>query len=1759
MLCAAIAPVSISASTIIPSQAWTRDINGAGYKDGAPIGGFGAGMVTWRLNGNFYKTRLDIGAGSDDGTAFVDDTNCKFFLYQKPAGGSASMKQLDAATLGSGQASYYSLFPKSWVDYYGSQFTVKSKVTQFSPIIPNDYQRTSYPVGIYEWELSNPTSVSVDAAIMLTWQNNYSGASASAVTAAGNFQGIVLKSGITNPAAKNQGEFCLGTIGGAGVTTSYLSAASLANLTTDFSADGVLSNTVGNNTIGGIAFKVTLAPGASVKIPIVVSWDIPIAQPSTGSKWYREYTRYWTRSGTNSWAIAQDALTNYASYESQIDTWQNSVLTNAYYPDWLKTMLFNELYIYFDGGTIWEAGAASGQADDATEDMFSHLESYLYEFYGTSDVRFYGSWALFLNWPDIDKQALRQFSDSISTARADRPAALGTCAHDFGDPTNVFQQWNAYIYRDSTTWKDLNSKFVLMVYRDWLLTGSTDTTFLTYCWNSVKTAMTKVHSQCAADGLPQSAGIDQTYDDMGLTGSTSYCGSLFLAACQAGQKIAQAMGDAGTATTYQNWFNTAQASFESELWTGSYYKIDTGSTSPTRIMSDQLCGQWYSKALGLGGVVSDAHAQSAWQKVYDNNFSLFDAGTHGICNVFTAGGAIDNSTPQTKECWVGTSWGAVSGMVQEGMTAQAGAIGQSLYNTIYNTGQFWFRTPEAWTTGLASPRAFYYMRGTTVWAAKRAYDLLPNMCSPYTCTPLPTSTFTNTPSPTPTVNQCATSYRRVNCGGPQVTDSLGQIWSADQAYATGGWGYMAGSNETSTTHAITNTNTTDQALYQTGHWASALEYRFTVPKNGPWRVRLRFAEINFASAGQRVFSVSLGGQQVLSGFDIVAASGAEYAAVDYTFDTTVSNGILDITTTNGVDNPKISAIEILDASTLCTPTNTSTNVGSSTRTPTVTPTSTNSPYYSATCTPTNTSYYSPTITRTSSPSPTFTATPVFTTLRVNCAGPQYTGGGNTWLADQAYTAGGWGYTGGSTANAGNIAVAGTTDGVLYQTERFGSPSYTFDNVPDGIYNVTLKFSESYFTTTGSRVFNVVMEGVTVLSNYDIIAATGAIHTADDRTFSVAVTGGQLAITMNASVNTGSINAIQISRQGPLPTVTITPTNTAFISATFTASRTCTPTFTATATVTSTRTATPTSTVSMTFTASATFTPTRTATPPYTASMTFTPTATPTSTRTATPTFTATVTFTPTATPTSTRTATSTFTATVTTTSTPVIPYGMFEDFETGVLESPSSSGDGCTPSYSNTTVDKYAGARSLLIPFAPCAPAAGKWGSYIAVGSPYTTAVTPAFWRNFSGTTQLTFWMKAPAGTTFFVKIEEWESGLGGTNPDGEDWAGTTLSTSGALWQQFTINLNTMTIYPSSGRQGGNGILNTSAMDRVGFQFNGGTTGPVYIDNIMFTGFPTPTYTATPSLTASPTITQTYTATQTLTATCTYTSTQTFTVTETGSITPTYTPSPTPTPIESATFTATSTGTPTMTNTPTSTGTPSGTYTSTSTLTNTPNYTKTFTPTVTLSCTGTPPTPTITPSITPTYTATLTFTNSPVNTVTFTGTNTPVDTATLTWTNTPADSATGTPVNTATGTNTATLAPTSTYSFTMTATPTQTMQQIPSATVTVTPTFVPAITATPVTPGMVVIGNPYPNPVNPMVDDILIGMTFDKPMVEVKLRLYTVDYRLVREIRWYNLNAGFNLCKADKSRLKDLSNGIYYCIVVYDGGKSKLSKIIIIK
>src|SRR6266542_219952 len=155
-------------------------------------------------------------------------------------------------------------------------------------------------------------------------------------------------------------------------------------------------------------------------------------------------------------------------------------------------------------------------------------------------------------------------------------------------------------------------------------------------------------------------------------------------------------------------------------------------------------------------------------------------------------------------------------------------------------------------------------------------------------------------------------------------------------------------------------------------------------------------------------------------------------------------------------------------------------------------------------------------------------------VRVNANGTWFTdGGGKVWSADQAYSAGNWGYDmlfgSGSTAGA----VAGTTDDALYQSYNLFNTwtGYKFD-VANGTYQVTLKMLEDWATAAGQRLFDVRIENTVVLSAFDIFASCGKF-TACDRTFTASVTDGQLnvAFNMHGGANYATVSAIEVSSGG----------------------------------------------------------------------------------------------------------------------------------------------------------------------------------------------------------------------------------------------------------------------------------------------------------------------------------------------------------------------------------------------------------------------------------------------------------------------------------------------------------------------------------------------------------------------------------------------------------------------------------------------------
>ena len=188
-----------------------------------------------------------------------------------------------------------------------------------------------------------------------------------------------------------------------------------------------------------------------------------------------------------------------------------------------------------------------------------------------------------------------------------------------------------------------------------------------------------------------------------------------------------------------------------------------------------------------------------------------------------------------------------------------------------------------------------------------------------------------------------------------------------------------------------------------------------------------------------------------------------------------------------------------------------------TPTPTSTPTNTATPTATATATATNT--------------PTPSPTPIYD-QRVNSGDGAYVdSNGFLWAADQAYTAGSWGYVSGLPNSVTN-AIANTVDDTLYQSERYwpSGGSYKFD-LANGAYLVELKFAELYYSSINYRVFNVKIEGATALSNFDIVAAAPGKFTAVDRSFVVNVADGQLNIDfLDGSAGAPAVDAIRVTRQ-----------------------------------------------------------------------------------------------------------------------------------------------------------------------------------------------------------------------------------------------------------------------------------------------------------------------------------------------------------------------------------------------------------------------------------------------------------------------------------------------------------------------------------------------------------------------------------------------------------------------------------------------------
>ena len=750
-----------------------------GSRHGVPLGGLGTGGINRAWRGEFRRWTLKPGALKH----FVEAAN-NFAVFQQVEGAAPEATLLaprpDDAESGSLSAwgwpaaplpgEYAGLFPKAWYNYPATgPRPVEMVCEQFSPVLPHRYAEAALPVAVFRWHLRNTGDKPATVGLMFSWANmngwfdDYSRDKAYS-RSGGNFNAPLdtpLSRGVargvifdcrraSSVPPENRGQWAIAApaservvvnrtvtfdaVGrGADIWQQFAQTGAVPARDESWLASPVFSQMPDQTLAGALSATVTLAPGECIIIPMTLVWDLPVVQFGLGRRHYRRYTRDLGLDGRNAAQLAALALENAARWAAAIDAWHADHAARYGFGPEIDRMLFNELYLLVDGWTAWTDRPV--EPDDPAPPFFGIIECPDYPCYNTFDLWVYGSFALLANFPDLERLVIRAYAEAVlqddpTRRRVTRSGALfpavqpGAVPHDLGGPhEDPGLLLNAYVYQNPNIWKDLPAQFVLTVARDVLALDDDD--LLHTCWPAVVAALNRLAQfDRDGDGLLEHNGLpDQTYDNIPLHGPSAYCGGLYLAALAAGVTLAERLDQPQQAEAWQRVLAKGQTAFQTKLWNGSYYRLDTDNAYREAVFIEQLFGPWYAKLLGRDDLIPPPRARQALQAIYHHNFAAIGGGQLGAVNITGGGQAIldsiaahGNPAHQTSEVLTGINYAFAAQLKSYGLADESMQVLQAVHRAIYQERGLWFRTPAAYDPEANTFRAIMNLRPLVIWA-----------------------------------------------------------------------------------------------------------------------------------------------------------------------------------------------------------------------------------------------------------------------------------------------------------------------------------------------------------------------------------------------------------------------------------------------------------------------------------------------------------------------------------------------------------------------------------------------------------------------------------------------------------------------------------------------------------------------------------------------------------------------------------------------------------------------------------------------------------------------------------------------------------------------------------------------------------------------------------------------------------------------------------------------------------------------------------
>ena len=729
---------------------------------GVPLGGIGTGGITRSSDGRFSRWTLKGGGirqFSMPANGFVlrvrrsGHAPAARALQPKP-----SSEELRSFEYECAAPEWGGLFPFAW-HRHAPLDDVFVECRSFSPVIPGDIGCSALPVAVFRWRVTNTGVLPAEASIafhlanMNGWFSDF-GEDRPDRVAAGCFNrsmesdsaaGVILtRRRVAGIPPEGTGEWAIafsgeeadlaetvffnGTGDGREFWEPFLQTGDAPDLREGWVTESGFRETPPAHPAAAVSCRIALEPGQAKSITAILVWDLPVISFGQGRRWYRRYVDQWGKDGCNARALAEFALQSAEDWEQRVSAWHRETVAEFGDAPHRAGMAINESYFLVGGMSVLTS--ATGSPDDRPH--FGIIECVEYALYNTLDLWIYAAEGVSLLFPDLAASVAEDYADYLASAdpalRRHRwdgtlfPVdSAGAMPHDLGGPAeDPFVTANSYTYRDPTVWKDLNCYWVLCVWREGRLMGSAWRRGL---FPAVRAAIDHLQQYDRdGDGLIENEGIpDQTFDNIPMSGPSSYCGGLWIAALLAAAGMAREAGDPALAERWAKQATRAGEAFHGLLFNGSWFRVDTRGPLAEACFIEQLLGPFLARRLGLGEIVPDLSARAALRCVFENNF-LDAGGREGAVSISqippSAAASLphqDDTSFQTSEIQPGFNFSLAAQLEAWGLAAEAGELRRSLHRELYERRNLIFQTPAAYDRGRRTCRAIMNMRPLSVW------------------------------------------------------------------------------------------------------------------------------------------------------------------------------------------------------------------------------------------------------------------------------------------------------------------------------------------------------------------------------------------------------------------------------------------------------------------------------------------------------------------------------------------------------------------------------------------------------------------------------------------------------------------------------------------------------------------------------------------------------------------------------------------------------------------------------------------------------------------------------------------------------------------------------------------------------------------------------------------------------------------------------------------------------------------------------------